>query len=298
MSSRFKEILGALCLIGLGAIFIFAAAIKAADPALFAQTITSYGITPASWSPFLAHLLVISELVLGAAAMLLLLPRLTSTGFLIMLAVFIPATAWAWSQGNISECGCFGRASSRGPLAVILEDALFVVMAVIALRWAKLYPPAKIRWLIFAALLPVLLASTWIGPRLPVDALVTPVHAGSDLSNIAIDGLRKPVSEGQVLLAIYGTECGPCDASVTALDEIAGGAPELHVAAVLGGTKREARAFRVQHVPTFPIGHTPSAVLRQYYRRLPVFVLMKDGIVESAWWGEAPTLQQVQSAIS
>jgi len=234
--------------------------------------------------------------VLGAAVILHVSPRLGTSGLLLLLLFFIAATAIAWSQGNVKECGCFGRTASRGPLGVIVEDALFLVLGVAALRWMKPVGAPRPRWIAFLLLLPLLLALPWVGPRLPVDRWVTPVSPGADLSNIAIDGLRKPVQEGYVLLAMYGADCPACVQSLPVLDGIAQAEKgRLQVVAVLAGDQRAARAFRMEHVPTFPIGYSPESVLRQYYRQVPVFVLLEEGVVKQAWWRRPPERSELAS---
>ena len=287
--SRWLSVLGSLSGIALGLLFVVAALIKSADPALFASQISGYELTPESWSSFLAYFLILLELVLGASVILQVSPRIGTTALILVLLFFIGATAIAWSQGNVKQCGCFGRASSRGPLGVILEDTLFIVLGIAALRWGKPLPGLRKRWIAFLLLVPALVALPWIGPRLPVDRWVTPIGPGADLSNIAIDGLKKPVQEGRVLLAMYGQDCPACVESLPLLDEVAREEKEkVQVVAVLAGDQRAARAFRIEHVPSFPIGYSPETVLRQYYRQVPVFVLLEDGVVKKAWWRKPP----------
>ena len=91
--SRFLPVLGSLCAIALGLVFLAAGVIKSTDPLMFAQQISDYHLTPASWGLTLAHLLIVVELALGVAVILHLAPRLGITGILLLLVVFIVATA-------------------------------------------------------------------------------------------------------------------------------------------------------------------------------------------------------------
>lgn len=294
--ARWLSVLGSLAGVALGLVFLFAALIKAADPELFATQITGYKLTPESWGLFLAYLLIIVELVLGAAVLLHVAPRLSTVALLLLLVFFIGATAIAWSQGNVKECGCFGRAASRGPLGVIVEDTLFILLGALALKWAKPWASDRARWTAFLIVLPLLVALPWIGPRLPVDRWVTAVGPGADLSNMAVDGLKMPIQEGRVLLAFYGPDCDRCVQSLPGLDAIAlAEKGNLQVVAVLAGDQRAARAFRIEHVPSFPIGYSPETVLRQYYRQVPVFVLLEDGVVARAWWRQPPEPEELAS---
>lgn len=291
---RWLSLLGSLSGIALGLVFIAAAGIKATDPGLFATQITSYGFTPASLGPALAYLLILVELVLGVAVVVQVAPRLGTTALLALLGVFIVATAIAWSQGNVRECGCFGRAAARGPLGVILEDILFVALGVLALRFRKATAAPRPRWILFLLLLPLTLAAPWVGPRLPVDRWVTPIAPGADLSNMAVDGLKVPLQEGLVFLALLGTDCAPCIAALPTLDEIAQAEKgRVEVVGVLAGDQRAARAFRMDHVPSFALGYSPESILRQYYRKVPVFVLLDAGRVTKAWWQKPPSREEI-----
>lgn len=291
---RWQPWIGAAAAIVLGGIFIVAGVMKGADPQLFAKQIEGYEIVPQSFALPLAHLFIATELLLGFCVALLILPRLGITALIGLLVLFIGATGWAWAHGNAEHCGCFGRAASRGPLGVILEDIGFLAIGLIALRFApRLRWRSRLRSAVFLVLVPFLVsASIWL-PRAPVDRWVTPIKPGADLSTIAADGLRVSLNTDRVLLALVGNGCAECVSAIPTLNAIAKteGAPK--VAAIFAGTNNDSRAFRLEHVPEFPIGHSPEVVLRQYYRRLPVFVLMQDGIIERAWWGAPPEPREV-----
>ncbi|MCA9727784.1 MAG: hypothetical protein KC729_08885, partial [Candidatus Eisenbacteria bacterium] len=236
------------------------------------------------------------ELALGMCAILQVARRRAVAALMGLLVVFIVATIWAWSHGNAESCGCFGRAAARGPQAVIIEDLLFLALGAVAWFLPGITAWAGFRRLAAAVAIPIMISLPFWLPQAAIDAWVTPVKPGADLSDIAVDGIRVPVTQGRVLLALFSSDCEACDRSIPILDEIAGtdGAPT--VAAVLGGDNQSRRAWVLEHVPAFPVGHTPMKALRQYYRRLPVFILMKDGIVERAWWVDPPRVSDVVSA--
>ncbi len=181
-------------LIGLvpAAVLLYAGVMKGLDPLLFAEQISAHKITPAAWSPALAHFFIAVELVVGAALVLRVWPRLSHGAFIALMLGFIAITAIAWAQGNAKECGCFGRAAARGPQAVIIEDAVLVVVSLVCL-WLlrKVRTP---RWAIVAGLAFILpaVAFTMLGARLPADSLVTGVGPGKDLSEMPIEDLRTP----------------------------------------------------------------------------------------------------------
>jgi hypothetical protein len=293
---RVAIVIGTLASAALGGVFLVAGLLKAADPQLFAEQIRGYRMVPDPLSLPMAYAFIVLELVLGMAAILQISRKRVVISIMALLVVFIVATAWAWAHGNAEQCGCFGRASARGPQGVILEDILFLLIGAVALAFPELTGMKGARRAAFAVLTPVLLALPLWMPTAAIDAWVTPIKPGANLRDMAVDGIRAPIAEGRTLLALFGPDCEACDRSIPALDRIAGteGAPS--VAAVLAGDNQGRRAYVLEHVPAFPVGYSPEKALRQYYRRLPVFILMNEGIVERAWWIEPPDPAQVVAA--
>lgn len=279
----------------LGGMLFYAAFLKGLDPALFADQITEHKVSPASWSPFLAHFFIAIEMIVAFALALRLWPRLTHLGFIAMMVAFIGITAWAWAHGNSRECGCFGRAVSRGPKGVIIEDGIFIAISAVALfLWRGSRTP---RWSLIATVILALpsLAFTAIGARLPADSLVTDVRAGTDFTDVPIEDLRTPQSEGSALMVLVQDGCAPCEAGIPALNDIAHERPDLNVFAVYAGSRQEAVQWRLRILPAFPVAHGSARAMRAYYRTLPAAFLLRDGKVVRAFWGRIPTLQEVMN---
>ncbi len=307
-----SRIAGAVVSIGLGAMLLLAALLKAADPALFVDQIRGYGILP-SLAPFGAHAFFFFEFLLGLLLVLRLLPRLALTGFTLLMLLFIGVTAWTWAHGNVSGCGCFGRLASRPPREVILEDSGYVVLAVLAFLVAPWQSPGRSfasylgqrdgggaeprgRWIAFAILFLLLFATPWLAPRLPIDSWVTPLHPGVSLENLAADDLKTPLSDGSVLIAMLGKDCTACLAALPKLDALAGISGAPRITGIFAGDRNATRSWVLEHVPSFPMAHAPEKSLRQYYRKLPVFILLRDGRIRRIWWNRAPEPSQVMSA--
>jgi hypothetical protein len=273
-----------------------AAFLKAGDPVLFAEQITAHQVTPASWSPLLAYFFVAAELALAAALIAFVLPRALYALTILMMLGFIGVTAWAWAHGNITDCGCFGRLIERGPQAVIIEDTIVIAAAVAGWFLVGRLRTRAWQWLLFVFLLVPATILTALGPALPIDGLVVGIRPGTDLSGFTVEGVRPPVDEGDVLVALIGPECAACDAGVPALKAVAGAADGPRVAAVFSGNGNAAQAWRLQHLPNFPVGHTSPRVIQQYSRALPVTFLLRDGVVVRVWWNRIPAAGEVAAA--
>lgn len=272
-----------------GCVFLTAAFLKGADLALFTSQITDYGLSPSAWSAPSAVILVILEGVLGVGLLLWFAPRVVIPATAALLLVFIVATAIGWARGDVTECGCFGRLAARGPGEVIVEDLVFFALLGIAWRLGPQSPSLRrVRHSAAVALIVVAFAWPWIGPRAPIDRWVTGIGPGTDLSGLSAEDLRLPIEDGAVLVALVGPECPACDASLPTLEAIEQSDAGLRVAGIFAGDRAARRAWQLEHVPGFPVGHASEKALRQYYRRLPVFFRLQDGNVIQAWWGGAP----------
>ncbi len=286
-----------LCSLGLAAVWGTAAFLKALDPAAFAGQITAHKITPESWSLVLAYFFVAVETLLALAHLAHFRLRLAFSGSALLLLFFIGVTGWAWSQGNTEGCGCFGRLAARPPIEVILEDTAFLAAAVLGFLLLRDWKEPRTAQAVFAVLSPLIVVLPATGPRLPFDSLITTLNPGEDMSTLAADDLPGPLDDGLVLLTFINDPCEPCVEGLPRLEKIAGteGAPQ--VVAVFAGTRREARAWSLTHVPPFGVASAPEKVLRQYYRSLPQTALLKDGIILTVWRNRIPGWDEVSAAL-
>lgn len=295
MTSTWRIVLAYILGLFAAAILSLAAFFKAGDPALFMDQITAHQVTPASWSPFLAYFFVGLELVTAAAFLAFVWPRLVFSGTILLMLGFIGVTAWAWAHGNAEGCGCFGRLIDRGPKEVIIEDTLVIVTSLIGLYLTRGFRTRRWQWAVAVPLMTVALILTIFGTALPLDEVVVGIRPGSDLSDMAVEGAREPVDQGRVLIALVGPECPACAEGIPELKEVASSAGGPQVLAVFPGTRGEAQAWRMKHLPNFAVATAPERILRQYYRALPAVFLLEDGIVQQTWWNRVPEAAEVLS---
>src|SRR5262245_13931176 len=101
-----------LAAMGLGVVFLVAAATKGADPKAFVEQVASYGIVQGTAAAAVAYALVPLEALLGASLLLGFKRRIAAVAAGLLLLFFIGVTAWGWSHGKTEGCGCFGSLSS------------------------------------------------------------------------------------------------------------------------------------------------------------------------------------------
>ena len=132
-----KLVRWSVCLIqiALAAVFVFAGAMKAADPNAFAEEIMRYQLVPwpiavtlALWLPFL-------EIAAGAA---IIIPALRTGALITVTALLLSFTAAllsALQRGLSIDCGCFGPALGHETVIQGLERDGFL-LAMLAGVWA------------------------------------------------------------------------------------------------------------------------------------------------------------------
>jgi len=94
--------------VAVGAVFIWAGALKIGHADVFAAQITAFGIVPHALIAPLALLLPLFEIVLGGYLIAGLYTRVAAVIAAIQLAIFAAAIASAVMRGLSLSCGCFG----------------------------------------------------------------------------------------------------------------------------------------------------------------------------------------------
>jgi uncharacterized membrane protein YphA (DoxX/SURF4 family) len=123
--------------LGLAALFLYAGAVKLADPAGFAVDIANYRVLPAWLVPPLAAMLPGVEIACGAC---LLWPRARRSAAwltLALLGAFTLAVGQALARGINLECGCFGASRAPVTVATLGRDLALVAAAGLALALGR-----------------------------------------------------------------------------------------------------------------------------------------------------------------
>ena len=135
--------------ITLGAIFIYAALPKIADPVAFAGSVAAYQILPYFASYLTAAVLPFVELLCGLLLVCGYRIRGGAALIALMNLVFMAALASAIMRGLEIDCGCFEQQGAKtSPWVALVRDALFLAMSLFVLkadgeRRESLAPPAR-----------------------------------------------------------------------------------------------------------------------------------------------------------
>jgi hypothetical protein len=120
---------------GLGALLLYAGAVKLGDPGAFALEIANYRFFP-SLAPYLAVTLPTVEMAVGLG--LLVLPaawrRASALAALLLFGVFTVAVAQVVARGLNVSCGCFGGNSGPVTPLTLARDLVLLGAAGLLLR--------------------------------------------------------------------------------------------------------------------------------------------------------------------
>ena len=118
---------------GLGAVLLYAGAVKALDPGAFAASLGNYRLFPEFLLAPLGTVLPWLEITCGGA---LILNRLTLGAATVCVGLglgFVIALGSAWGRGLDIDCGCFGGGAGSGNVALALLRAAGILAAAVAL---------------------------------------------------------------------------------------------------------------------------------------------------------------------
>jgi putative oxidoreductase len=271
--------------LALGLVLLVAGLSKALDPAEFAHQIETYGILTGRSAVFLAYLLIPVEIALGSALILRFRPRLAAVSAVVLLAIFMGATGYAWSQGKTEGCGCFGSFAQRTPGEVLLEDSLFVLLGVLAIVLGSRKSGREIRR--GMGVMAVVVAAGVVLPlaayALPLDPVVTDLRVGRKVADLPLGESPIDLSRGDFLVALLDIHDQQSREIVKRLNAMRDSGRGLEVLAFFGGELDEKTIFCFNTSPEFEVVAVPRPDLKRLYRKLPRFFLIRDGSVKRIW---------------
>jgi len=279
----------------LGLVLLVAGLLKGADPDEFIRQIATYGIVSGKAAVALAYLLIPVEVALGVALIVGFRARLSAAAGSLLMLGFMIATAYAWSRGKGEGCGCFGSLVSRTPGEVLLEDAGFLALGVIAFSLARKGERDHLgRWVAVGGSLigAVLLSLT--AYALPLDPLVTDLRVGRSVEDLPLRESPVDLAGGDHLVALLDLDSPGAGAIVERLNEYSGtpGAPA--VIAFYGGEVDEKAGFCFNYSPGFDVVPVLRSDLKRLFRTLPRFFRVREGKVARIWEGGPPDPEELR----
>lgn len=103
-----QGLVGVVCRLLLGGVWLVAGALKLPDPAENVRAVRAYQLIPETVVPLVGHALPIIEILIGGCLVLGLITRVAAVMSAVLLTAFIIGIASAWARGLSIECGCFG----------------------------------------------------------------------------------------------------------------------------------------------------------------------------------------------
>lgn len=118
-----------------GGVFIYAGALKAANPMAFLDDVRSFQLLPDPWAAWLALGLPWLEILAGLAV----ITGVTRAGGLLclntLLLVFLAAILLSWWRGLDLTCGCFGSSGQVSDYTqLVLRDLALLALGAVAWR--------------------------------------------------------------------------------------------------------------------------------------------------------------------
>jgi uncharacterized membrane protein YphA (DoxX/SURF4 family) len=106
----------------LGALFLYAGAVKVGQPLNFAQSVRNYQLVGQSLSFIAALVMPWLEILAGAFLIAGVWKRGAALALSTLLVFFVALTVVTMIRGLDIDCGCFGAVDRKAGLGVILED--------------------------------------------------------------------------------------------------------------------------------------------------------------------------------
>jgi uncharacterized membrane protein YphA (DoxX/SURF4 family) len=128
-----REWFGLAARVVVGAVWVWAGAVKVLDPLTSIEAVRAYEILPGSLVEPVGYLLPPLELVIGLALIVGVMTRGAALVSSLLLVAFVVGIASAWARGLEIDCGCFGGggveagASSKYPLEIARDVGLLAL---------------------------------------------------------------------------------------------------------------------------------------------------------------------------
>ncbi len=112
--TRVRDLVGLLARVFLGAVLVYAGAVKIGSPLTAERAVQAYEILPMGVAGLIGLALPFVEVVLGLLLLLGLFTRPVAAVSTVLMLAFVVGIAQAWARGLTIDCGCFGGGGQVG----------------------------------------------------------------------------------------------------------------------------------------------------------------------------------------
>jgi uncharacterized membrane protein YphA (DoxX/SURF4 family) len=113
-STRVPDLLGLVARLVLGAVLLYAGAVKIGSPLTAERAVQAYEVLPMGMAGVIGLALPFVEVVLGLLLVLGLFTRPVAVVSTLLMLAFVIGIAQAWARGLTIDCGCFGGGGQIG----------------------------------------------------------------------------------------------------------------------------------------------------------------------------------------
>lgn len=141
--TRPRDLVGLLARLLLGAVLVYAGAVKVGSPLTAQRAVQAYEIFPMGVAGAIGLALPFVEIVLGVLLLVGLFTRPVAIVSTLLMLAFVVGIAQAWARGLTIDCGCFGGggfdadAREKYPREIARDVALLVASVWLVVRPAS-----------------------------------------------------------------------------------------------------------------------------------------------------------------
>ena len=275
-SRKLNLYLGISCRLILGLVWLVTALLKGLDFQSF-NSILREQYNLHRYFSYLAVFLPVVETAVGLSLLIEFRVKdalRLSIGLLTVLSFII---AYGMLGGNLEACGCFGALDTTSPAMALLRNTVLIAMAFCALRFEP-SPPAPRGWKGWVLSLACIVAALTTGssvhqPHFQEKSL----QIGDQFPTLEVGIPELPT--GPTLVFGFYAECSKCWDAIPQIKTFSH-QPTLKIVGFTPSPLEKIKVYEEELTPGFPIHQVSEEWLKKFGSKIPLFILVKDGIIE------------------
>ena len=268
--------LGISCRLILGLVWLVTALLKGLDFQSFNSILREQYNLHRLFS-YLAIFLPVIETALGLALLIEFRVKNAlhlSIGMLGALSLLI---VYGMVGGNLESCGCFGSFDTTSPAVALARNAVLIAMAICALRFepATHQPSPWKGWLLSTACIIAALATgaSIHEPHYKEKS----IQRGDTFPQLEAGIPALP--NGTVIVFAFYAECSKCWDAIPQIQTFSK-RDGLNVIGFTPSLSEKLKVYEEKLNPGFPIHQVSEEWLQKFGSKIPLFIMVKDGVIE------------------